>query len=462
MMATAWKWLRGWSLWQIGWPAITYLLVIETFALAVTIFGYVQNSHFDPTDWIRAGLLLAMSVVYGEACDRIERLNRYLAADGMATNQNSVLCFAGVLTLPMQLAATLVLVVYAHTYLRARPRGQAHLHRTFFMAGSTMLATFTAASCYQLLGGQLGAVGPLDALVVLLTIAIYTAGNLLLLLICMYLVSRPTDLRSLLPARHHVAYENSTLLFGAFAAVVVLHAPWLSPLILVLIASLHRASLVTDLQHSANTDAKTGLLNSRGWQLMARQQLSQAESAGTPAAVLLIDLDHFKRVNDTHGHLAGDVVLKAVADILVRELRGYDAVGRYGGEEFIALLPGVECQAAVAIAERLRLRICTADPAELLSVTASVGVATGLPGGGPTLEDIIDAADIALYQAKTSGRDQVCLAPPVDGELTGQADQRRAFRNGEPLTDRPLATLLDTSTAPKPERAAADQGSFVA
>src|SRR6185437_11453284 len=180
----------------------------------------------------------------------------------------------------------------------------------------------------------------------------------------------------------------------------------------------------------------------------------------TPSAVLLIDLDHFKRVNDTHGHLAGDVVLKAVADILVRELRGYDAVGRYGGEEFIALLPGVDCQAALAIAERLRLRICTADPSELLAVTASVGVATGLPGGELTLDDIIDAADIALYQAKTGGRDQVCLAPPVDGQLTGQADQRRAFRNREQLTDRSLAALPDQPAGSA--RDSADQGSFVA
>jgi len=236
MKATAGKWLRGWSLWQIGWPAITYLLVIESFALAATIYGYTKNYHFDQSNWIRAGLLFGMSVVYGEACDRIERLNRYLATDGVTTNQNSVLCFAGVLTLPMQLAATLVLVVYAHTYIRGRPRGQAHLHRTIFMAGSTMLATFAAAGAYQWLGGQRGSLGPLLALLVLLTIAIYTGGNLLLLLICMYLVSRPTDLRSLLPARHHVTYENSTLLFGAFAAVVVLHAPWLSPLILILIA----------------------------------------------------------------------------------------------------------------------------------------------------------------------------------------------------------------------------------
>jgi diguanylate cyclase (GGDEF)-like protein len=279
--------------------------------------------------------------------------------------------------------------------------------------------------------------------VVLLAMLVYTASNLALLLVCLYLVNRPPVWRSLLPQRHHVAYENSTLLFGTFSAVVVLHAAWLSPLILVLVASLHRASLVTDLQHSANTDAKTGLLNSRGWQLMARQQLAQSDSAGTPTAVLLIDLDHFKKVNDTHGHLAGDVVLKSVADVLVRELRGYDAVGRYGGEEFIALLPGADDQAALAIGERLRQRIGTTPAEDLLEVTVSVGVAVGYGYQAaragqpvPSLEDIIDAADIALYEAKSNGRDRVCVAPPMDSSTeTGRADQRREFRNRERSPD---------------------------
>ena len=452
MKAAAWTRLRGWSLWQIGWTATSYLLAIECAALAVFIAEFSREYRFAPVFWIRAGLLLAMAVVYGEACDRIERLNRYLAADGVTSNQNSVICFAGVVTLPVQLAASLVVVVYGHTYWRGRPRGSAHLYRTIFMAGSTVLATFAAAGTYHGLGGQLGSVSPIDALVVLLSIGIYTIGNLALLLVCLYLVSRPIGWRSLLPQRHHVAYENSTLLFGAFSAVVIVHGPWLSPLILILIASLHRASLVTDLQHSANTDSKTGLLNSRGWHVMARQQLSQADSAGSPTAVLLIDLDHFKRVNDTHGHLAGDVVLKSVAEILVKELRGYDAVGRYGGEEFIALLPGADGAAALAIGERLRFRICSAAPEELLAVTASVGVAVGLPRTALTLEDIIDAADIALYQAKTNGRDRVCLAPPMDATRDGLADQRRAFRNRDSL-----ATVPDGSR----ERPA-DQSSFVA
>jgi diguanylate cyclase (GGDEF)-like protein len=373
-----------------------------------------------------------MSAIYGEACDRIERFNRYLGAEGVVSNQNSVLCFAGVLVLPVPLAALLVLAVYLLTFLRAR-RGRAALpYRTAFNTGATVLATFGAAAVYHEFGGNLDYVGPLDALVVVATIATYTLVNLVVLLGCLRLVNRSAPLRSLLPGRHHVNYENSTLLFGAFSAAVVLHAPWLSPLILILIASLHRASLVTDLQHSARTDAKTGLLNAGGWQSLARQHLCQATGIGAQSAILLVDLDHFKRINDTHGHLAGDVVLQAVAEILIRELRGYDAVGRYGGEEFIALLPGVGSQAALAIGERVRQRISSSPPEELLEVTASIGIAVGPANSELSLEDIIDAADIALYQAKTTGRNRVCLAPSMRSGTAGPlADERRIFRTRE-------------------------------
>ena len=149
-----------------------------------------------------------------------------------------------------------------------------------------------------------------------------------------------------------------------------------------------------------------------------------------PAAILLIDLDHFKIVNDTHGHLAGDEVLKEVAEILVRELRGYDAVGRYGGEEFIALLPGVSGLAAAGIGERLRERISSNNSNAGITVTASIGVAASVSGAGPSLEDVIGAADTALYEAKATGRDRVCLAPPVqvrDRARLDQSDRRDAL-----------------------------------
>lgn len=403
--------IRSWALWGLRPGAVRYLLLVEIAALALVCWALRHGVHTDGYFW-RAVLLLGMAVLYGEASDRIERLNRYLSADGATVNQNSALCFAGVTFLPFELSAPLAVLVYAHTFLRYRRWRTAAPHKDLFTAASVVLATFAASEVLR--GSNIGPtyVGPLHALVVLAAILTYTLVNLALLLLCLRLVTGMAW-RALLPDRQTVGYENAMLLFGAFTGVLVLQAPWLSPLVLFLIASLHRASLVTNLQQRARTDSRTGLLNAGGWQVLARQHLAQCVERMSPAAILLIDLDHFKVVNDTHGHLAGDGVLKEVAEILVRELRGYDAVGRYGGEEFIALLPGVSGSAAAGIGERLRDRIGTNNSAEGIQVTASIGVAASVGGSGPALEDVIEAADTALYEAKATGRNRVCLAPPV-------------------------------------------------
>jgi len=417
--------VRGWSLWRLRRPAVYYLLAVELLSVVLLGLALRHGIRIDGQFW-RAVLLLGMTVAYGEAGDRIERLNKYLSIDESASvNQNSVLCFAGLLILPISLAAALVVAVYLHTYYRYRRWRMASAYKNCFTAASVLLATFAGYGVLHALGASLGDVGPVDALVVLLCIGVYTTTNLVLLLVCLRLVSR-AGWRELLPDRHIVGYENTTLLFGAFAGIVLLHAAWLSPMVLFLVASLHRASLVTDLQHRARTDAKTGLLNAGGWQLLARQHLAQCQERRSPAAVLLVDLDHFKAVNDTHGHLAGDAVLKEVADVLVGELRGYDAVGRYGGEEFIALLPGASAPAAVAIAERVRRRIGEATEQSTVAVTVSVGIAVGQAHAGPSLEDIIDAADTALYQAKTAGRNRVCLAPSDRIRVRPPQVERRA------------------------------------
>jgi len=401
---------RSWAIWRLRPIASVYLILVELAALALVVGGLRQGIRVDGYFW-RAVLLLGMAVLYGEASDRIERLNRYLSGEGATVNQNTVLCFAGVVILPVELSAPLAVLVYAHAFLRYRRWGTASPYKDLFTAGSVILATFAASAVIR--GhADIGNVGPIDALLVLVTIVVYTGVNLALLLVCLKLVTQ-APLRDLLPDRQTVGYENATLLFGAFTGVLILHAPWLSPLVLFLIASLHRASLVTNLQQRARTDSRTGLLNAGGWQVLARQHLAQCIERMAPAAILLIDLDHFKQVNDTHGHLAGDLVLKEVAEILVRELRGYDAVGRYGGEEFIALLPGVSAAAAAAIGERLRERIEANNSTEDVRVTVSIGVAASVAGTGPSVEDIIGAADTALYEAKATGRNRVCVAPPV-------------------------------------------------
>jgi diguanylate cyclase (GGDEF)-like protein len=133
--------------------------------------------------------------------------------------------------------------------------------------------------------------------------------------------------------------------------------------------------------------------------------------------MLVIDLDRFKSLNDEHGHLVGDVALAAVADCIKNELRDYDAVGRYGGEEFVALLPNAGTNAAMRAAERVRARIedrsFTAQPdGPELRLTASIGVAT-YPSYGTELDELIRAADMALYAAKAAGRNVVRLAEPT-------------------------------------------------
>lgn len=131
----------------------------------------------------------------------------------------------------------------------------------------------------------------------------------------------------------------------------------------------------------------------------------------------MVDLDHFKRVNDTHGHLAGDAVLKAVAEAIRKESRDYDVAGRFGGEEFVLLLPGINTENLLTRAERLRDRIhdlkvhTTGNNGrvEIAELTASIG-AVLYPNGGEHLDTLLLAVDSALYEAKKTGRNRTCLA----------------------------------------------------
>jgi diguanylate cyclase (GGDEF)-like protein len=158
-------------------------------------------------------------------------------------------------------------------------------------------------------------------------------------------------------------------------------------------------------------DSKTGLLNSSTWENEAEAEIARAVRTRSPVAVALIDIDHFKAVNDTYGHLVGDIALKAVAAALRAHLRGYDLAGRFGGEEFVVLLPQTTEADAMAIAERLRQHIAKMPiPIEdelgtCVRLTVSVGIAV-LDGTARELTDLLAAADSALYYAKDNGRNK--------------------------------------------------------
>ena len=183
---------------------------------------------------------------------------------------------------------------------------------------------------------------------------------------------------------------------------------------------LHRSSLVKALHHRVRTDTKTGLLSHPAWIEYAETALADAQEHRSPASVLFCDLDHFKAINDTHGHLVGDVVLSAVADCLRREVRDQDGVGRFGGEEFVVYLAASPEQAQQA-ADRVRAAVAALRPAPGVHVTMSIGLAhfhAGTPapptgthdGAGTQLSDLLARSDIAMMAAKAAGRDRVCTA----------------------------------------------------
>jgi diguanylate cyclase (GGDEF)-like protein len=167
------------------------------------------------------------------------------------------------------------------------------------------------------------------------------------------------------------------------------------------------------------TDSLTGVNNRRFFDQRLLEEVGRAQRSSEPLACLFMDVDHFKRVNDEHGHQTGDQVLRIVAGLIREQLRGSDVLGRYGGEEFAALLVNAPAEAAMEIAERIRAVIADYPFKTLegksMAATISIGVATLLHDGDENdlavlANDLVDRADQAVYTAKNQGRDQVVLA----------------------------------------------------
>ncbi|MFG1186531.1 MULTISPECIES: GGDEF domain-containing protein [Xanthobacter] len=185
---------------------------------------------------------------------------------------------------------------------------------------------------------------------------------------------------------------------------------------------------------AATIDSLTGILNRRAFFEAARERLARAAGRGEPASLLLVDIDHFKRVNDTFGHPAGDEVLAAVTERLHRALRAHDLFGRVGGEEFAVLLPEAEAE-AIVVAERMRraVRGLTTPATSHLDCSVSIGCASIAAGERATIETLFRRGDAGLYAAKRAGRNRVVAAGAdlATVEMTAQMA-------GMPAAPRPL------------------------
>jgi diguanylate cyclase (GGDEF)-like protein len=253
---------------------------------------------------------------------------------------------------------------------------------------------------------------------VLLSLLIYTAVNTSMIAGAIFLAARPLPVRALFGTAQENALEIATLCLGGMTALTVMYTPWLTILSIVPMVVLQRGALIKQLEVAASTDPKTGLLNAVAWRHLAQKELARAARDRHSVAVMIIDMDRFKEVNDTHGHLVGDAVLVAVAERLTAELRQYDSIGRFGGEEFVAILPEVDLATARAVSDRILVRVRElkvfspdAPSVPLGGFSASIGLSL-YPDHGGDVESLLHVADSALYAAKSAGRDRVESVTP--------------------------------------------------
>ncbi|HEY3018647.1 MAG TPA: diguanylate cyclase [Solirubrobacteraceae bacterium] len=226
---------------------------------------------------------------------------------------------------------------------------------------------------------------------------------------------------------------------GAALAVLWSADPWLSAILAGPIALVSRALLVPGLRHKSRTDSKTGLFNFEHLRATLDDALRAAERRGEPVAVVMVDLDHLRAINNRFGHLAGDEAILRVARVLgaAADDRGHAA--RFGGEEFCLLLPGHSAAAAEALVDAARLSVQSLsweDAGEQMRCTFSAGVAA-FPQDGASSTELLAAADRALYDAKSGGRNRVRLALPP--EALEDVDLAAAIEHGPPAAEAPSA-----------------------
>lgn len=410
---------------------VAYLLAVEVLAVVLVTAGLSQTT----TEALPVfGIIALLGLVSAELTRGGERVRRRFS-DVPHTNMSSIWVLPAALLLPTTLAAATVVVLYLQLWLRCwyRARGVPPYRLVFNMAVVVLAGQAAAAVVRQTAPGALATLGELRSLAALAAAVLaYSVVNSGLVAVAFGLLQGRLNVRHLFGSHRENAVEHATVGLGLCVAVLLVSQPLLVMALLPALVLLHRCVLLRQLEEAAETDHKTGLLNSSAWTSRAAAELARAARDGTALGVLMIDLDHFKRINDAHGHLVGDRVLQLVAEVLRQCVRPYDLLARFGGEEFVVLLRDLSASDLLAVAERIRSRIravrvplVAGDPGSTeLVITVSIGAAH-YPDIGPDLDDLIRAADVGLYAAKDGGRNQVQT-------VVGPASVFRA--DGQPTT----------------------------
>ncbi|MFL6122858.1 diguanylate cyclase [Actinophytocola sp.] len=397
------------------------MLLCDLLAIAFIVFATVTAPGPIGADWLRGATLAVCATVHLQLSRRQEERRRS-RKHTVQIDLVGIWSFAGVVVLPIHLA--LLAIVLSRTqrwFVARRP-----LYRFTFSTSSVLLAAVATHETLQSLGvndwSRLDVPQSFTAFgVLLLGGLVYFASQAVVIGAGAILLSttRPT-IRSVLGTREDNELEVVTIALGTVAAILLVNVPAALVIMVAVGVIANRIAEVRQLQEDVRTDPKTGLLNMRGWREVAEREMTRASRDAQQCALLMVDLDHFKNINDTWGHPAGDDVLEYVAHALRSATRASDVIGRFGGEEFVLLLPDADTEEAEAAGERIRqtiseLHVPTTDkrggPVAISERTTSIGVAV-YPVHAEALDSLLQAADAAVYEAKEGGRNQVRLASP--------------------------------------------------
>lgn len=416
---------RAWPLWELPRWLVSYIVaVVATYLVVLAVVS--QFYALSPRQIVVLGALLLCGAA------TVELTKRSGENAGLIKDIYGVWELPIAILLPLVYAMLVPVIRLGLTQWRVR---RIPLHRRVFTAAIIGLSYAASGALFHALTrtGFESVVSPLQhptAWVFSLAAAalMQWAVNSALLLPALKGSDPGVRTRDLLLARERVHNDVAELCVAVLVTLGIAVSPFTIVFALPFVTLLQRSVRHAQLMAASRVDSKTGLLNAGTWEREAASEVARAVRTRTPLALVLIDVDRFKLVNDLHGHLVGDKALRAIARTFKIFLRDYDLAGRFGGEEFALLLPQTSAADARQIAERVRVHIeempisITDEPgAETLQVTVSIGVAalgtTWERTTGSQLTDLLAGADRALYQAKNAGRNHVWMF--TDTETVG-------------------------------------------
>jgi diguanylate cyclase (GGDEF)-like protein len=432
---------RDWTWWRLRPLLRWYVATPPALALtAICIESY--RTEWRVSDLVKFSLLLCCAMISVASTPRI-----LYSTPGVTRDFSSVWVLPTAILLPPVYAALIPIPMFAFMRWWVH-RGV--LHRTVFTAASISLMyaltslvfrSFPSSFAGPAVGSGLHAVT--WAVAVVAAGLVGSRGHHLLIVGAVKLSDPSVRIRDIELSRQTLQNVFAELDLGVLISLAVALTPALVILALPTVLLVRRFLVYPVLMAQSRIDAKTGLLNVSAWEREAEVELSRAIRTRSPLALALLDIDHFKAVNDTYGHLVGDKVLRAVADALTAQLRPYDKSGRFGGEEFVILLPQTAEDDARHIAERLRTHVANmalpideSDGAQCVHLTISLGVSS-MEGTDCGLTDLLAAADAALYYAKQNGRNMTHVFPAVpalngNGQVVDRRDTVTGLRQADP------------------------------